>query len=106
LMLAMEPERLVGHEGQGLLDGEEGSADVGVEGVVELLLGDGSDGGGVAVTGAGEENIDAALLFFDLIEEAVEVGEVGGSLWTPVTLRPMEWTASSRCCRLRPVMKT
>ncbi len=54
---------VVVEEGQGLLDGEEGAADVEVEGVVEVLFGDLADFGELAAAGAGEEDVDVAFFF-------------------------------------------
>lgn len=52
---------VVVEERQRLLDGEEGTAYVEVEGLVEVLLGDLPDLGELALPGAGEEDVDLPL---------------------------------------------
>ena len=64
-------------ERQCFLHGEEGAAHVEVEGLIEVLLGDLAQRHGLAYAGACEQDVDAALLPLDCVEEAVEVVEIG-----------------------------
>ncbi len=88
------------------MHGEEGALDVEVDDLVVMLLGDFADGGKLAVTGAGEEDVDMAFLALDGLEKIVEVLEVGGVAGDAGDVSPMALTASSSLSLRRPVMKT
>jgi hypothetical protein len=73
-----EDGAVVVEQRQGLLDGEEGAANVKIESLVEVLLSDVFELEEFAAAGAGEEDVDLAFLALDGFVEAVEVGEVAG----------------------------
>ena len=73
-----EDGAVVVEERQRLLHREECSAHVEVEGLVEVLFGDLLKRGDLALAGAGEEDVDLALLALDDLIETVEVRELRG----------------------------
>jgi hypothetical protein len=64
-----------GEQRKCLLHGEQGAADVGVEGVGVVVPGDVGQGRELTAAGVGEDDVEAAVLL-DLREETVEVVEV------------------------------
>src|SRR5207237_502783 len=65
-------------ERQRRLHGEQHAADVGVERLVEMLLGDLAKRPDFVEPGVDDEHVDAAGFFPDRLVDAVDVGEVGG----------------------------
>jgi hypothetical protein len=59
-----------------------------------------------ALSGAGEEDVDLAILALNRIVETVEIIQVGGVALHPGDVLPMSFTASSSLSLQRPVMKT
>src|SRR6202011_364844 len=69
---------VVVEERQRLLDGEECTAHVEVESLVEVLFGDLFERGQLTLAGAGEQDVDFAPFAADGLVEAVEVREISG----------------------------
>jgi hypothetical protein len=67
----------VGHERQRLLNREQESLHIGVERLVEVLLGDLSQWGELAATGVGEQHVHPPVLLLHRCVEPVEIGQVG-----------------------------
>ena len=61
--------------GSALLHGEEKPFDVGVKGLVVMLLGDGTERSEFARTGIGKHDVQVAFFFFYGGVEAIEISE-------------------------------
>ena len=58
---------------------KQGPANVNVERIVEALLGNGAKWlTELTIAGASKDDVDTALLFFDYLEQPIEVGEIAG----------------------------
>src|SRR4029077_462795 len=73
-----EDGAVVVEERQRLLDGEERTAHVEVESLVEVLFGDLFERGQLTLASAGEEDVDFVPFAADGLVEAVEVREISG----------------------------
>jgi hypothetical protein len=60
-----------------------------------MLLSYLAEGGEARDTGVGEDNVELALLPFDLCEEPMEIAKVDTSPFTPVTFFPISFTAAT-----------
>ena len=64
------------HEGQGLLDSEEGSLHVDVERIVEVSLGYLGERTKLAQPGVGEQDVDVAFSLLDRRKDAIKIVEL------------------------------
>ena len=97
----------IGHKWKRFLHCEEDALTIRVEGFVEMHFGNLVDGGKLADSSIGKQDIDTAMLLLDMSEELIEVCKIAGiGLDAVGRIGPDLFTASSRTSLRRPVMMT
>jgi hypothetical protein len=96
----------IGYKWKGFLHREEDAFNIRVEGLVKMLFGYLFDGGELAASSIGKQDIDMAMLLLDLCVELIEVCEVAGVGLDTGRTGPDLFKASSSTSLRRPVMMT